>query len=97
VAVRSSLGSGRGKRKVVQQARVSFKGDSAPVDDISGRGLQTRVFGTERGVIPYLNLSFALLEQAVRRSRAAAPGSSVPAQVAFFNLRRGQTLVAKVL
>ena len=96
VTVRESLDSGRVKGKVVQQARVIFKEDSAAVDDISGRGLQTRVFGTERGVIPYLNLSFALLEQAVRRSRAAAPGSSLPAQVAFFNLGGGQTLDAKV-
>ena len=40
------------------------------------RGIQTRVFGTERGAVPYLNLCFALLEQAVRRWRAAAPVSS---------------------
>jgi hypothetical protein len=96
VTVRESLDSGRVKGKVVQQARVIFKEDSAAVDDISGRGLQTRVFGTERGAIPYLNLSFALLEQAVRRSRATASGSSVPGRVAFFNLGGGQTLDAKV-
>jgi hypothetical protein len=52
----------------------------------------TRVIGTEEGAVPYLNLSFALLEQAVRRARAAHGGS----QVAFFNLGGGQTLVAKL-
>jgi hypothetical protein len=55
--------------------------------------MQTRVFGTERGAVPYLNLSFALLEQAVRRSRATAPVSN---QVPFFNLGGGQTVDARV-
>jgi len=96
VTVRENLDSGRVKGRVVQRARVIFKEDSAAVDDMSERGLQTRVFGTERGAIPYLNLSFALLEQAVRRSRAAAAGSSAPGQVAFFNLGGGQTVDAKV-
>ena len=52
-----------------------------------------RRLGTQRGAIPYLNLSFALLEQAVRRSRAGA----VPAvEVPFFNLGGGQTVDGKV-
>lgn len=93
VTVRESLDSGRVKGKVVQQARVVFKEDSAAVDDISGNGMQTRVFGTERGAVPYLNLSFGLLEQAVRRSRASAPASG---QVPLFNLGGGQTVDAKV-
>jgi hypothetical protein len=93
VTVREDLDSGRVKGKVVQRARVIFKEDSAAVDDVTGNGLQTRVFGTERGVVPYLNLSFALLEQAIRRSRAAAPPAM---QVAFFNLGGGQTVDAKV-
>ena len=53
---------------------------------------QTRIFGTEVGAVPYLDLSFALLEQALRRARAANGGS----QVAFFNLGGGQTLMAKL-
>ena len=52
---------------MVQRARVIFKEDSAAVDEVSGQGIETRVFGTQRGAIPYLNISFALLEQAVRR------------------------------
>ena len=42
--------------------------------------------------IPYLNLSFALLEQAVRRGRMT-PGAS---HLAFFNLGGGQTLDARM-
>ena len=49
-------------------------------------------FATERGAVPYLNLSFALLEQAVRRARVS-PDTS---QVAFFNLGGGQTLISKL-
>jgi hypothetical protein len=81
------------KTRIVQRARVIFKNDSAAVDDVTGNGLTTRVFGTERGALPYLNLSFALLEQAVRRAQIQPPG---PREVAFFNLGGGQTLSAKV-
>jgi hypothetical protein len=43
--------------------------------------------------VPYLNLSFSLLEQVVRRARAASPaGSKVP----LFNLGGGQTLDASI-
>jgi hypothetical protein len=93
VTVREDADSGRTKGHVVQQARIIFREDSAAVDDINGGGLQTRVLGTHRGAIPYLNLSFALLEQAVRRSRA---GPSPADQVPFFNLGGGQTVEGKV-
>jgi hypothetical protein len=97
VTVRESGDSGRASGppagRVVQRARVIFKEDSAAVDDITNHGMQTRVFATERGAVPYLNLSFALLEQAVRRARGAAPEA---ARVPFFNLGGGQTLDATV-
>jgi hypothetical protein len=80
------------KAKIVQRARVIFKEDSAAVDEMGNAGIQTRVFGTEFGAVPYLNLSFALLEQAVLRARAADVGSQVP----FFNLGGGQTLMARL-
>jgi hypothetical protein len=97
VTVREAPDSGRGTARptgrVVQRARVIFKEDSAAVDDIKNNGMQTRIFGTERGAVPYLNLSFALLEQAVLRSRATAPEAT---RVPFFNLGGGQTLDATV-
>ena len=92
VTVREGAGSEAGKVKVLQRARVIFKEDSAAVDEVGGAGLMTRIFGTERGAMPYLNLSFALLEQAVRRSRA----SSATDRIAFFNLGGGQTKSARV-
>ncbi|HEY8258204.1 MAG TPA: hypothetical protein VIG08_11180 [Gemmatimonadales bacterium] len=82
LTTRADADSGRVKGKVVSRARVIFKEDSAAVDEASDRGLRTYLFGTRRGAIPYLNLSFALLEQAVRQARASGPAS----QVALFNL-----------
>jgi hypothetical protein len=92
VTVREGWDSGGQRARVTQRARVIFKEDSAAVDEMGGDGLQTRVFQTERGAVPYLNLSFALLEQAVRRARATPRNS----QVAFFNLGGGQTLTAQL-
>jgi hypothetical protein len=92
VTVREGVDSGTVKARIVQRARVIFKEDSAAVDQVGDAGLVTRVFGTEQGAIPYLNLSFALLEQAVRRARSTTEG----AQIAFFNLGGGQTLKARI-
>lgn len=92
VTVREDADSGRVKAKLVQRARVIFKEDSAAVDAVIGQAIQTQVFGTERGAVPYLNMSFAMLEQAVRRSRV--PGGS--ADVPFFNLGGGQTVTGKL-
>ncbi|CAN5870257.1 hypothetical protein BH24GEM1_BH24GEM1_18520 [soil metagenome] len=89
VAVREDADSGRVKARLVQRARVIFKEDSAAVDAIMGQSIETRVFGTQAGAIPYLNMSFALLEQAIRRSRA---NGATLARVPFFNLGGGQTV-----
>jgi len=92
VIVREGVDTGAVRSRIVQRARVIFREDSAAVDEMSNAGLMTRVFGTEAGAVPYLNLSFALLEQAVRRARAAPERS----EVAFFNLGGGQTLTGKL-
>jgi hypothetical protein len=92
VTVRQGADSSPVQGKIVQRARVIFKEDSAAVDEVGDAGLVTRVFGTREGAIPYLNLSFALLEQAVRRGRMT-PGAS---RLAFFNLGGGQTLDARM-
>jgi hypothetical protein len=92
VTVRQGADSGPVKAKIVQRARVIFKEDSAAVDEVGDAGLVTRVFGTEEGAIPYLNLSFALLEQAVRRGRMTRGAY----HLAFFNLGGGQTVSARM-
>ena len=90
VAVHQAPDSVGMKERITQRARVIFKEDSAAVDIVGGDGIQTRLFATNRGAVPYLNLSFALLEQAVRRAYASANRS----QISFFNLGGGQTVTA---
>jgi hypothetical protein len=93
VTVREDADSGRVKAKLVQRTRVIFKEDSAAVDAVIGQAIETRVFGTQSGAVPYLNLSFALLEQAVRRAhKLATTGTEVP----LFNLGGGQTVRSKL-
>ena len=77
-----------------QMTRVIFKEDSVAVDDITSGGLKTLLFRTERGAVPYLNLSVAFLEQAVLRARAG--GGSQDVTVQFFGLGNGQTVAGTV-
>jgi hypothetical protein len=92
VTVREDADSGRAKARLVQRSRVIFREDSAAVDAVIGKHVETLVMGTERGAVPYLNLSFAMLEQAVRRSRAPGADADVP----FFNLGGGQTVSGRI-
>ncbi|HYC34040.1 MAG TPA: hypothetical protein VEB59_17240 [Gemmatimonadales bacterium] len=92
VTVREDADSGRQKARLVQRSRVIFRADSAAVDAVIGQRVETLVLGTTAGAVPYLNMSFAMLEQAVRRSRAPGGKSEVP----FFNLGGGQTLSGKI-
>ena len=92
VTVREDADSGRAKAKLVQRSRVIFREDSAAVDAVIGQRVETLVMGTERGAVPYLNMSFAMLEQAVRRSRAPGADTDVP----FFNLGGGQTVSGRI-
>lgn len=89
VSLREDADSGRIKARLLQRARVIFREDSAAVDAVIGQAISTQVLGTQAGAIPYLNMSFALLEQAVRRSRA---NGTPLRQVPFFNLAGGQTV-----
>lgn len=93
VTVREDVDSGRVKGKLVQRARVIFKQDSAAVDAVIGQSIETRVFGTQLGAVPYLNLSFALLEQAIRRARTLDTAAT---DVPLFNLGGGQTVKSKL-
>ena len=92
VTIREGTDSAGKKARVTDRARVIFKDDSAAVDAVGAGGIQTRLFGTQAGALPYLNLSFALLEQAVRRARVAPGHTEVP----FFNLGGGQTISGKL-
>ena len=92
ITVREGTDSAGRKAKVTERARIIFKDDSAAVDAVGGSGIQTRLFGTQSGALPYLNLSFALLEQAVRRARVAPEHKQIP----FFNLGGGQTVTARL-
>lgn len=76
-----------------QIVRVIFKEDSVAVDDANSAGMITRLFETEPGAVPYLNLSFAFLEQATRRA-VDIGGDTV--SISFFNLNGGQTAGATV-
>ena len=86
VNVREGVDSGLVKARVAQRTRLIFRGDSVAVDDVTGHGMETRVLGTQAGAIPYLNLSFGLLEQAIRRAAVLGRDS---VKVAFFNLTGG--------
>jgi hypothetical protein len=89
ISVREDADSGRIKARLLQRARVIFREDSAAVDAVIGQVISTHVLGTQAGAIPSLNMSFALLEQAIRRSRA---NGAALKEVPFFNLAGGQTV-----
>ncbi len=93
IQVREDADSGRIKARLLQRARVIFREDSAAVDAVIGQAISTQVLGTQTGAIPYLNMSFALLEQAVRRSRANGTRLT---EVPFFNMAGGQTVSGKL-
>ncbi|HEX9054895.1 MAG TPA: hypothetical protein VF830_08310 [Gemmatimonadales bacterium] len=86
VNVRQGVDTGLVKAHVAERTRAIFRGDSVAVDDMTDQGLDTRVLPTHSGALPYLNLSFGLLEQAIRRA-AVVGGDSV--KVPFFNMNGG--------
>jgi hypothetical protein len=77
-----------------QRSRLIFKDDSVAIDDVSQMGITSVIMATQRGALPYMNFSFAFLEQATRRAGAAAQDSVM---VPFFNLGGGQTLDGSVI
>jgi hypothetical protein len=82
----------RMKARVISRARIIVKGDSVSVDQMTPNGLVTRLFPSETGVVPYLNLSFGMLEVGLRQAQIAARRDSLGLVVYFFNLGGGQTL-----
>ncbi len=82
----------RMKARVISRARIIVKNDSVSVDQITPNGLVTRLFASETGVVPYLNLSFGMLEVGLRQAQIAAKRDSLGLVVYFFNLGGGQTV-----
>jgi hypothetical protein len=76
-----------------ERTRLIFKDDSVSVDDVKSTGMMTLILPTSRSALPYLNLSFGLLEQAILRSRLLSADS---ARVPLFNLGGGQTVESVV-
>lgn len=98
VTVTEASSDERMKPRIVTRNRLIMRGDSVAVDAMTSSGLVTRVFPMASGAMPYLNLSFALLDLAVHRELKQGKGDEAVA-VPFFNLNGGQsatgTLVRK--
>ena len=76
-----------------QVGRVIFKDDSVAVDELNSGAMGTRLFQTDSGAVPYLNLSFAMLEQATRRAVILGGDTT---RVYLFNLSGGETAAGTV-
>lgn len=72
-----------------QSAVITFQGDSAIVVVAQGDRSVTQRLGSRRGALPFINPSFALVEQLVRRAFAIG-GDSV--SLPIFLVQGGQTL-----
>lgn len=77
----------------MQEARVTFAGDSAFVRVTGAAGERVERIATRPGAFPYVNLSFGLLEPVLARARASGDSTVV---VPLFFLQGGQTVDATV-
>lgn len=71
---------------------MEFEGDSVFAEVVGAQTPEFQRIGTESGAVPFINLSFALVEHAVRMRRLAGSGGEVP----FFSWSNGQTFIAQV-
>ena len=59
----------RMRARVISRVRLIVKGDSVSVDEMTAeRPADPRSSGSEDGVVPYLNLSFGMLEVGLRQA-----------------------------
>ncbi len=89
----SALTGRTGEAEPVASGSVAFRGDSAVVEVRGPAAAPVQRFAPGRGALPYVNLSVALLEQAVRRARALGGGG---ARIPMLNLAGGNTFTAVV-
>lgn len=78
-----------------QSAVITFAGDSAIAEITGGGRTVTQRLGSKSGAIPFLNPSFALVEQIVLRARALDAAASTVA-VPVFMVQGGMTLLIDV-
>jgi hypothetical protein len=76
-----------------QRARLVFAGDSVFVT-IEGASTAPQRLGTARGALPFINPSFALVEQAIRRRLRAGPDTLA---MALFAVAGGQTFPVSIV
>lgn len=76
-----------------QSAVLEFRGDSVIAEVRTGGGALTQRLGTKAGAVPYVNPSFALIEQALRRARVLGGDRT---EVPLFSVSGGQTLPLSV-
>jgi dipeptidyl aminopeptidase/acylaminoacyl peptidase len=79
------------KSPPMQHVKLVFQGDSVIGEMGAGADAKSQKFATTEGAIPFMNLGFALTEQALRRAKAQHL-SSVP----LFVITGGQTFAAAV-
>jgi hypothetical protein len=77
-----------------QQSRGRFRGDSVEVETRSGGTTHDTTVATQSGAVFYMNPSFAMLEQVLRRARAIG-GHTMTVPV-FVSSANGQTMPATV-
>lgn len=80
--------------KPAQQSRGRFRGDSVEVETRSGDTTHDTTVATQAGAVFYMNPSFAMVEQIVRRARAIG-GAEVSVPV-FLASAQGRTAAATV-
>lgn len=86
----------RMKARIVTRNRLIMRGDSVSVDAMTSNGLVTQIFPMAAGAMPYLNLSFGMLDLAVRRLLPEVV-SGEPISIPFFNLSGGQSATGKLV
>jgi dienelactone hydrolase len=82
-----------GEAAPVASGTVAFRGDSAVVEVAGPGSAPVQRFAPGQGALPYVNLSVAVLEQVVRRARAAGGRE---ARIPMLNLAGGNTFTATV-
>ncbi|HEX7121558.1 MAG TPA: alpha/beta fold hydrolase [Gemmatimonadaceae bacterium] len=72
-----------------QRAIITFRGDSAIAEITTGTNTVVQRLGTQAGAVPFINPSFVLVEQIVRRARQMGGDS---ADVPVFVVQGGATM-----